>query len=260
MRKFTQIEPFEQYLLGPSLERVHSLVIPCPFERDFIIQGMIGIFKNFYPDLEVKRVNDGALSLFSPHLLYLLEDPKPKDIPTEGFVIVIGEAEGVTLDLSKEKGWEREKRLKRHLLALAKKGGRLIEPKALETLLRCAHFGIMVKEVEKLICYTEGKELITLSDVEELTPFETVQEKGWGALEAFVAGRGPLTLEDPSQFFSLVGQVRYLFQKEKNHRGLKELFEVEYLARTTHLDECFLWKLFTLRYRYALDSSSQSSR
>ena len=256
MRKFTQIEPFEQYLLGSSLERVHSLLIPCPFERDFIVQGMIRIFEKLYPDLEVKRGNDGALSLFSPHLLYLLEEPKPAEIPSEGWVIVVGSAEGVTLDLTKEKGWERERRLKRHLLSIAKKGGRTIEPKALDALLRCAHFGVMVKEVEKLICYTEGKELITLADVEELTPFEVTQEKGWGALEAFVAGRGSLTLEDPSQFFSLAGQVRYLFQKEKNHRGLKELFEVEYLARTTHLDACFLWKLFTLRYQNALNPSS----
>ena len=264
MTKFTQAELFEKHLLASfphEAARVYFILVPCPFEREFIVQGIRRLFEQNYPDIEVKRVNDGALSLFSSHLLYLLEDPKPAEIPTEGFVIVTSSAEGkwtaegITLDLTKEKGWERDKRLKRYLLSVAKKLGRTLDPDALEALLGCANFGVMLREIEKLTCYTEGKTHITLADVHELTPFEIGQEKGWGAVEAFVAGRAPLYLDDPSEFFPLIGQIRYLFQKEKNMRGLKELFDIEYLARTTQLDEYFLWNLFTLRYQHAPHSS-----
>ncbi|MBP9841960.1 MAG: hypothetical protein KBC64_06010 [Simkaniaceae bacterium] len=266
MQKFTQIELFEKHLLASFTEkpaRVHVILLSCPFEREFIAQGIIRLFEQLYPDIEVKRTDEGFLSLFSSQILYLLEEPKGS-IPQEGWVIISSatggkwEQEGaVILDLTKEKGWEREKRIKRYLLLVAKKRGRVIEPQALELLMKCANFGIMLREIEKLACYTEGKTAITSLDVETLTPLEATQAQGWKTVEAFVQGRGSLILQDPADFFPLIGQVRYLFQKEGNQRGLQELFNIEYLARTSYLDEQFLWNLFTLRYQHALDSSSE---
>jgi hypothetical protein len=267
--KFTQAEPFEKHLFASFQERparVHALLVPCPFEREFMAQGIIRLFERTYPDIEVKRSNDGSLSLFSSHLLYLLEEIKPHDLPQEGWVIITSGTEGkwaqmespdfVILDLTKEKSWEREKRLKRYLLGVAKKLDRLIESEALEALMRCANFGIMLREVEKLSCYTD--KAISLNDVKTLTPLDETPDKGWRAIEAFLRGEGTLSLDDPSEFFPLVGQVRYLLQKEGNQRGLSQLFDIEYLARTSQLDESFLWNLFTLRYRYALNSPSES--
>lgn len=122
--------------------------------------------------------------------------------------------EVVLLDLSAEKPWDRKTRLERSVLQYFKTHLKTIDRDALSLLLSPNELDLshLLQEAEKLICYAHPSDRITIQDVQVISNIGEDQ-KGWQYTEEIVWGNaGPVSVQDSSEFFALLGQLRYHLQ------------------------------------------------
>lgn len=155
----------------------------------------------------------------------------------------------VVLDLTEEKPWERQARLKEWLLAVASKEKKRLTPELIEFLL--AHKGgdisLLEQELNKLITYCLDKEVIELKDAERVCS-NSLQITSWKQAENLIKegkfkGESPVT--DTSSLLAFMGQLRYQLEKQGGRRAaLNELFKLEMKLKTTSIDPLLLFDLF----------------
>ncbi|GAB4194062.1 MAG: hypothetical protein Tsb0015_17050 [Simkaniaceae bacterium] len=118
-------------------------------------------------------------------------------------------------DFSKEKKWEKRKRVQEFLMHTLRHAGKSIDQKALQALIGEGNEDLprLVLEVEKLICYAGGKTAITYEMLQKISVFGKACNI-WKISEQVVFGQdagkqGPMPFDVEKEFFSLLAQFRY---------------------------------------------------
>ena len=226
---FTAIAAFEQHLkevFPDRLESLYSVLAPDLSDQEALSRRLQNVLKKAYPDLEIVSVDFSVLSakeiaeqllgqsLFTKRRLYLIRGCDKKSAPLlekmggEERAIVLGYRIGACLDLSKEKPWDKKKRLIAYLRQKAERNGFSLDERAAEELFlrRGENVHLLENSLETLMCYAE-KSAITIKDVEAVIA-DGQKSRSWQVSESFVFGfpLKKLTVDDP---FALIGQIRY---------------------------------------------------
>lgn len=167
-----------------------------------------------------------SLNLFEQDRL-LLCDPVEKiaSIPSSNVTLLLGapswssfghlqilaKQKAIALDLSKEKPWERQKRIRVWLLSHALHAKKTLHEDALSLLIDRVglDFALLRSEIDKAICFIAEKPAIERSDIEQIAPplpqlitWNTAENAVWGKPEIFES------LDLPT-YLQLLAQVRY---------------------------------------------------
>lgn len=307
--KYTNFTSFEKHLVDASHAHL-SLVymVSCHFEPDrkVILDRML---QKFPKEAEVKRFATAKLSELLPlvremnlfdlprifliyeaeidteWLLQFLQNAPPKTFLLLG--LISGKEQkiaqettkfgAVWLDLSREKPWEREKRLVITLREYVLQAGKNIAPDLIERLIHLvgSDWLKLEKEVEKLLLFVGKRQQIISSDLDaivaglkELSTWQIAEEIVWGT-----KGPPPISSIEVGEFLALIGALRYQIQmgwqmasmtlealpqyfkpyqvqkygklahgKPASYfeKALLELYEVEILAKSTNLNSLLL--------------------
>lgn len=205
--KITTLEEFEKHLkrvYPHHFAPIYTIVASHSSDREAIVERLRKGFCRLEPSLDSVPLQGPLLtaeklstalysqSLFSGKSLLLIDEIekiKKGELKTlseqagalpEGVRLILSGSslpaeiaslkEGVVLDLSKEKPWDRKSRLARHLTHLASRARVSFSHNAAEFLVERVgdHVGELERECEKLICFVgEGKE-ITLEEIKTL--------------------------------------------------------------------------------------------
>lgn len=126
-----------------------------------------------------------------------------------------GKKEVVLVDLSEEKPWDRQRRLKEWVIVQAAKEKKAFSSEAAAQLLEQIgpDLPTLEQELLKLLCFIGERNRIELKDVQTICSSRTVAT-GWQISEAIVWGGKPLQHDhmDLSALLALVGQIRYQLQ------------------------------------------------
>ncbi|NGX51022.1 MAG: hypothetical protein K1060chlam2_00879 [Chlamydiae bacterium] len=310
--KFLKAEPFEKHI-GDSLpdhpSSLYLLIMPDPFERNFLAKRIMSAldFERHTLDVETLLDEIESPSLFSKKRILIcdeIEKLKAKKLllPDDLVLILMGKAEpnffdaikkeAVTLDLSKEKPWERKSRVQRWLLESAQARGKTLATDAAAHLLELGHadFASLLQELEKAALYAGNEKQISLEMVKAVGTLSPIQT-GWQLSEALVWG-GTLnrrSMRELCDLYSIVGQIRYQLnlgitlasgreapklppkRREKLQslatslrtsyfaEGLKDLFELELKMRSGITNQLLLLDHFHAKLRGRSYGSLSSS-
>lgn len=323
--KYQNVKSFEKHLLSAypdHLCRVYLIALADDCERSQVLQLLAqkvlpqdGMPQRFSPDCECRDLFDAlqSPSLFGGDAVVLLdgcEALKKKDCekisefleksPLCGYLLLgsrgktplakIVEKMGVTLDMSEEKPWDKEKRLTETVSDIAKKEGKRLSPDAIPLLFERLGMDIamLTQEIFKLACYVGDRLTIERSDIFQMCA-PTSNSTLWQMAEEIIwEGGGSF---DPSIFPGIIFSLRPQLQlglkittlleegvppqewtayfpkmwprtlekrKEQAERkgsfyfknGLDMLFKIESLSRTSSIQPEALFDLF----RTTLDS------
>lgn len=248
--------------------KVCELLIKDAEERDWIQEQLISKYQKFDPDIAVMR--DGEPSLFATSHLYVGETMLPGILPENMYAIIwtkSGLPDGIlTLDLSNEKPWDRKDRIAWILQAIAHKEGKALT--CAKELAQMESFGMMVSELEKLICYVGDEKEIGHEALLAVGATKGEMDR-WRLAEECVFDRKKHPLPEKNALYGLIGQVRYFLQaglklqtgenvkmraklaekarrypKEYYAQGLIALAECEMRAKAHRLSPHISWGLF----------------
>ncbi|MDN3508594.1 MAG: hypothetical protein P0S93_00940 [Candidatus Neptunochlamydia sp.] len=286
--KYVKINSFEKHLdeaLPDHPSEVYFILMEDPFERRFVserIAKKIGF--------EVTRLGKEqlleeleSLSLFSSKRTLICDEAAEKEIPkVEDLVLIFTgkstplfykkmEKEGIILDLTHEKPWDRKNRLQRWLLEYARDCGKALSVDGATYLIDFSHadFAMLLQELDKVIAYSGEEKKLSLERIKEISSLDPVQS-GWQLSETVVLG-GTVHFGDTDPY-ALIGQLRYQLQFglqitlakeprkaslkkiEKFQRsglkspyfveGLKELFDLEMKIRSNISNQGLLFDQF----------------
>lgn len=317
--KFSQLTAFEKHLkeAGPhNFSHVYMVVASTEFERrqicsmiaSALLPDATSRFEGGGCSLEQVVAQLNTLSLFGKRPLIILEGLdkfKKGELPPlvaylarpSPFSFLILSAatfkahqelyqkaikEVILLDLSEEKPWEKEKRLRAFLLQEAALSKKALAPDLISYLL--AEVGpdmaTLSSELFKLITYVGERPSITLADARKISSGE-VALTGWQIAEQIAWDKKPPTTPvDTSLLIPLIGQLRYHFQlgmqiaeggtpylkpvqAEKFSRlarsygigyfrlALDALFDLELSAKSSGTPPTLLLELFTCKLHHA---------
>lgn len=119
------------------------------------------------------------------------------------------EKEGVILDLSDEKPWEKEKRQQAELEAKAKSAGKTLAPGVVSLLFERLdkESATLASELDKLICYVADRMSIEPSDVLAITA-QSRTFSNWHMAEEFIWEGKEAKAVDDSSFHALIPALR----------------------------------------------------
>ena len=246
--KFTNIESFEKHLekaLPDHPSPVYGIALADPCERRFVIDRLTKkiaghpLYFKLSPGFEETVFNEiDSPSFLAPKRVFILDDvdvlgnkerhqlaKKLRSLAQNTHVICAGgsisfydslKKELIFLDLSGEKPWERQGRIKRWLVQEVHKNGKNISDDAIAELLkRFAFFESLMREVEKLVTYTGASSKIDLKAVCALSSYQIVPNT-WELSESIIWGSNSLSfshqLKDMQGFLPFLGQLRYHLQ------------------------------------------------
>lgn len=243
-----------------NLSRSYAILASCPFDRLFIAKRLIGLFKKQTPDIEVVKSfeEETQADLFIKNRLFLIDEPTKDQFLLSEKVIYTGknlpftEAQKkdiVTLDLTGEKPWETKNRQRAQLISLASALKKTIDDNLLKRLLKLSDFGAMQNALITLSIYAADSLDLTLQAADELGIKAQDEIVSWKALEAALKGAIDIPLKESHDFYPLLGQLRYLLQKENNTQALAEVYTVETMARTRGFDLKYLWTYLIQKIR-----------
>lgn len=154
---------------------------------------------------EIEKLKEKSLPLASDLVLILMGKGEPTFYDSV-------KKEAVTLDLTKEKPWERKSRLERWLLENAKSRGKKLASDTAAYLLEFGSddFASLVQELEKVLLYAGDEKEITLEMLKKVTTLSPSQT-GWQLSEALIWG-GALSrrsIQELDDIYGLIGQIRY---------------------------------------------------
>lgn len=230
--KFLKAEAFEKHLtesLPDHLSSLYILLISDPFERAFLSKRITGAIGRevFYIDSDYLIDELESPSLFAEKRVVVCDEieklkNKSLSLPPDLILILLGKStpaffesvkkEGITLDLTKEKPWDRKNRLHRWLLEGARSNGKTLKTDAATYLLERTHmdWASLNQELEKAITFSGNDAQISLETVHAVCGLSIVQTE-WQLSEAMVwggtlHGRSIKQLED---LYGFVGKLRY---------------------------------------------------
>ncbi|MCH9613607.1 MAG: hypothetical protein SP1CHLAM54_06120 [Chlamydiia bacterium] len=252
-----------------NLSRSYAILAPCPFDRLFIARRVVGLFKKQAPDLELVRSfeEETQSDLFIKDRLFFIDEPTKEQFIRDEKVIYTGKTlpftgdqkkEITTLDLTNEKPWETEKRQKAQLISLASALKKTCDDKLLSRLLKLSDFGAMQNALISLATYGADITHLTIETAEALGIKPRDEVISWKILEATLNGALETPLKESSDFYPLLGQVRYLLQKENNTKALAEVYKVETMARTHGFDLKYLFAYLIQKIRVTNGTYSTS--
>ncbi len=240
--RYQTIHSFEKHLLGESSPSpVYLIAIPDDYERAQVL-GLVSSrlspaseVVRFSPELDCVDLFDAlqSPSLFGGEPVVLLEDCddlKKKEVDRileflqtnrSGSLVLssrgktpfakVVEKMGVVCDLLDEKPWDKEKRLSITLSEMAKRAGKRLggdaPPLLFERLGRDA--ALLVKEMEKLICYVGERPTIERSDIFQISSLSD-SDTAWQMAEEIVWERGGSF--DPAHFPQILFSLRSQLQ------------------------------------------------
>lgn len=230
--KFVKAEAFEKHLeesLPEHPSHAYLLLLTDPFERTFLTRKLtqaIGESAS-YIDPEHLITEMDSPSLFVDKRVLVCDDIqrlKVKTLPLSADLIVIlsgKEApacfdtikkECVTLDLTKEKPWERKERLKRWLLEIARKEGKTLPVDAALYILEVTQldWSTAYQEIEKIFTFCGDTRSISLDMVRSVCALNPTQTE-WQLSEAMIWG-GTLqrsAIQRLDDLYGFVGKLRY---------------------------------------------------
>lgn len=228
--KFCDLKAFEAHLKSAypqGLSPVYILIIPSDEERQAIANYVVKILLKANGNLRLVKTEDpeiaqnelNCFSLLGDYPVIYLDKIKKTFTPSvpRGAFLILGMPkaiaklpEGVTLDLSKEKPWDKDKRIKDQIVAKAQAAGKPIEHAALEYLFGAIgpDQALLERELEKLICFAHDKMAIDLSSVQSLV-MPSAQQSMWQIAEQLVWERRLPKRVVSNDFPVLVGSIRY---------------------------------------------------
>ncbi len=217
--RFQNLTPFLTHLQNAS-SRLYLIVSPDEYERKKVQEKIL----SFLPRGGIARFHEestfssllqelASQSLFSSASVILLEGMKEKGEKNliealktfSGYFIAsfpskqgtaslyrFIEKEGVLLDLSEEKKWEKEKRLREHFVEIMQKAGKLLTAEVLEEFFLRVNpeLALVEGECEKLLSYIGEKDRITKQDVESIVA-SSVAHTPWQIAEKIVWEKRP---------------------------------------------------------------------
>ncbi len=240
--RYQNLKSFQKHLSSAApnnLCRVYLIAVADDFERASALDAILACLST--PDTLPSRFSGADFSLRdildaiqSPSLLggdpiVILDEMEkaPKKemetllrSPIAGGYLLLGsraktphaaaiEKQGVVLDLTDEKPWDKEKRLGEQLLERAQNAGKRLAPDALQLLFERMEkdAAVLESEIDKLICYAGDRSTIERSDVLAIsapsrshTLWQTADDVIWDGKEF-----PPL---DSSSFHALVPLLR----------------------------------------------------
>lgn len=252
--KYQSLQAFEKHLeeAGPEqLSSIYMVIVPSDFERRRAIDAVVHAMKKRDSAMLLSRFEAatalgaaldtlGTRPLFGGSSLVLLEGVqllKKNGLELlEGYLmrpaphanLILGgssfkplsdiyqkaKKEIVVLDLSEEKPWDRQKRLREWAVSFVSKEGKQIATDAVAFLFEQVGFemSILEQELLKLIAYIGERPRIDLTDVRALC-VKADQQTEWQKIEALVwEGRLGVQVEDLTSFLQCLGLVRYHLQ------------------------------------------------
>ena len=244
--KFNSLEAFEKNLRQSAPDHfanIYGIILEDRFERLFYAEKLYVFLKHYFPLLsrQVVRIDAGegislSCDLFSfderfvvvdhveklkkgeyQALIEQLEtlDPKTKvvllceSLSQDLYQALKGDL--VALDLSHEKPWDKKKRHVSELMKMATRQKKRIEIAAIDLLIDSVGTDLarIKSELDKLFVFTDGKEIIELSDVRQMT-LPTKEKSYWQMARDLILGesveRG--RIKDISDWLIFSGQVR----------------------------------------------------
>jgi len=252
--KFYQIGPFQDYIKtatlkkglfliisGDDFER-HSLlektVLSLPHENDFsisrygfshqieaVIESMstLSLFGSrpivVLDEVEMKKTGD--INLFLDFLrrqngdIYLVVGAKSKK--TISSLVSFFDKEGIVLDMTSEKIWDKEKRFISYLMQKCADENKLVEYDAILFLVKKVGLdaAILENEIKKVITYVGDKKYITSKDISDIC-LSSLQYSLWQLSEKIV-WKQELDLSfphmDASFFHGLIASIRIQLQQ-----------------------------------------------
>jgi DNA polymerase-3 subunit delta len=326
--KLTSLTAFEKHLKEAAqahLSRVYMVVAAVHFERKKIIEKIkeavqpdtLTHFDATSAPMEKVVAQLNTLSLLGERPLIILEGfeklkkgdleilatylqkPSPFAYLVLSGASLKGQAdlyqkakkEVIVLDLSEEKPWEKEKRLREYLTQSAKESGKTLGPDLAAQLVTEVgpDLASLDQELFKLVAYVGSRSQITLDDARAIcSSYHTLT--GWQLAESLVweeRGAVRFPLIDTSFLLSLIGQIRYHLQLGIQicegfktgqadkflhaarkfgptyfKQGLQALFEMELAAKSSGIAPDLLLEIFTAKLLLRKDalSASKSSK
>jgi len=130
----------------------------------------------------------------------------------------------LTLDLTEEKPWEKEKRLKHEAIAACRNLGKSLSPGALEKLFSSVEGeeSLLSSEIQKLVLYVGERKEIGEQDVTTIGA-KPLHQAGWHQAESLIWGGIFSHAEvDLSFLLGLLGQMRFILQQARQASCLLE--------------------------------------
>lgn len=202
--KYQNLKSFQKHLANAAphnLCRAYFIGIADDFERTQVLDSILTLIAT--PDAMVTRLSGHEIvlrdlldamqspSLFSGPPIVVLDEAEKlskKEMeavlgcPIYGYLLIGSrtkaavlangiEKEGVVLDLTDEKPWDKEKRFAESLVERAKLAGKRLLPDALSLIFERLDkdLSLLESEVDKLICYVGEQSAITREDVLSIT-------------------------------------------------------------------------------------------
>lgn len=125
-----------------------------------------------------------------------------------------GKKELIIFDLSTEKPWQREKRMKKSIAAKAFKEGKTLTPALVDRFFEefPLEMGILEQELIKLVCYVGDRKEIKLEDLQAICCSSKIKE-GWQLADELVWNGKLPNPEEELDLFALIGQIRFYLEK-----------------------------------------------
>lgn len=219
---------------------VYLVVINGAQDRQEVFQKLINkehSLEKFSPDVEMHTLFDAlsSPSLFGGETVVMLDEcdllnkkdaeslagylekNKPAGTLLLGSkgktpLLKVVEKVGSVLDMSGEKPWERDKRLKEAITQLAKAQGKWLSGDGASLLIEKigADFSFLSQEIHKLICFVGDRPNIERSDIFRITG-TNLTETPWKTAEEIIWEGGGVQF-DASGFFGLIFSLRAQLQ------------------------------------------------
>lgn len=230
--KFSDFVAFEKHLRDAyphHFAPVYALIVPHDDERRAIADSIVMRILKAHPHMrcvrtdaiEVVDAECESQSLFGD-LPVIVFDPALKGVKLpqvpEGIHLILGcpkvvseiTSDMIVLDLSKEKPWDREKRLGQQLIQKASAEGKQLERPALDYLLQAIgpEWGLLTSELDKLICFVGERSKIDLPAARSLVR-PSKHQNNWQLAEKCIWERQFPSRVEAGDFPMLVGALRY---------------------------------------------------
>lgn len=160
---------------------------------------------------EVERLDKKGLELLAANLPgsgYLLLGARKKISLTTAV-----EKEGVILDLSEEKPWDKEKRIAEQLSQRVEQAGKRLASDVAPLLFERIGIdpALLDREIDKLLCFVGERPTIERSDVFRISASNSTHTL-WQTAEEIVWGEGKIALPEASAFHALLPALRSQLQ------------------------------------------------
>lgn len=242
--RYQNLKSFQKHLSSAAphhLCRIYLIAMADDFERTKVLDALLSYFPESFPtrfngnDLILRDLLDAmqSPSLLGGDPIILLDEMEKiakKDLQTlfahltTGCYLFLGsrtkspfaadvEKQGVILDLTDEKPWDKEKRFVEQLVEKAKNSGKRLSPDAVQFLFERLDKdpALLENELNKLICYVGEKTSIEKEDIARISASSRTHTL-WQTAEEVIWEGGKFPPLDSTSFHGLLPILRSQLQ------------------------------------------------